>query len=629
MRLADKTELAIAALLKATEFDSPDAIEAAAALSHLYLENADSEKAFAIADQWIKKGIDSPRLPNLMMDRADAVFLMKERLGEAAELFLEIADRFPDHRLAPSAVYNAAYTFLANEDIPKAIAAASRFEKTYPDSEFLPDTLEVKGDALLRNDQAAEAEAVFEKLTLDYPDHEKSSRWLIQSAVTKFLQKKYQPTIEILQPNLTGMSADDRAEALHWIGSSQFRLDQFVPAAKTLQQSLDDGPWRRADETRLNLGRALLAAKQTEDARRALADLVENFPDSPLVADAHYYLGEIAYDEGEYESALGEFETVINHHKDSQLVPFSIYNAAWCKQKLEQFDAAEKLFSQLISQYPDHELAKTAKIGRGASRRKTGDTEKSIADLEEYLTNNPTGKTRFDALYELGLAQVAQQDWPGVIKTFDQLLREDTDSQLVDRYHYELAWAYQSQAGSLGAEGMNAEALRHFNAIATETPNSPLAPEANFHIGTTAYHENDLSTAIAAYQKCVAAEGSDGVREKAFYKLGWCYYKQKQFEDSLQQFRRQVELFPAGELYADGIFMVAESQFRLKQHEQALATYLVAKPAVDAAANIDPKIRFLTMLHGAQSANKTGKYAEALALVEPLVDPRDRQRLSE
>ena len=178
-----------------------------------------------------------------------------------------------------------------------------------------------------------------------------------------------------------------------------------------------------------------------------------------------------------------------------------------------------------------------------------------------------------------------------MIKTFEQLLSEDTDSPAADRYHYELAWAYQSQASRQGAEGMATEALQHFAAIATETPNSPLAPEANFHIGTTAYHENDFAKAIAAYQKCVAAEGSDSVREKAFYKLGWSYYKQKQFEDSLQQFRRQVELFPSGELYADGIFMVAESQFRLQQHEQALATYLVAKPAVDAAGNIDPKIQ--------------------------------------
>ena len=66
-----------------------------------------------------------------MMDRADAVFLMKDGRGEAAKLFLEIVDQFPDHRLAPAAMYNAAYTFLATDDIDNAIATANRFEQNY------------------------------------------------------------------------------------------------------------------------------------------------------------------------------------------------------------------------------------------------------------------------------------------------------------------------------------------------------------------------------------------------------------------------------------------------------------------------------------------------------------------
>ncbi len=69
--------------------------------------------------------------------------------------------------------------------------------------------------------------------------------------------------------------------------------------------------------------------------------------------------------------------------------------------------------------------------------------------------------------------------------------------------------------------------------------------------------------------------------------------------------------------------MVAESQFRLKNHPQAFAAYLVAKPAVDASGSVDPKLKLLTRLHGAQSANKSQKYAEALELVSPLTDGSD------
>ena len=93
----------------------------------------------------------------------------------------------------------------------------------------------------------------------------------MQTAVAKFLQKKYQPTIDLLQPKLTRASRL-RIAPKRCTGSarSQFHLDQFAPAAQSLQKSIDAGPWRRGDETRLVLARALLATKQTAAAKTAL-----------------------------------------------------------------------------------------------------------------------------------------------------------------------------------------------------------------------------------------------------------------------------------------------------------------------------------------------------------------------
>jgi TolA-binding protein len=243
----------------------------------------------------------------------------------------------------------------------------------------------------------------------------------------------------------------------------------------------------------------------------------------------------------------------------------------------------------------------------------------SIADQKAFLATNPDGSSKFNAMYELGLAQVEKEAWADVIAIFGKLLADDSDSSRADRYHYELAWAHQ---------GLNqpVNALEHFAVIAEQFPGSPLAPESNFHLGTAAYQNDEFPAAIAAYEKCVSAgetdngakEGTNLVREKAFYKLGWAHYKQKQYEDAYQKFAQQVETFPEGELFADGVFMVAESQFRQKNYEAALAAYLAAKPDVDDSDSVDPNIKLLTMLHGSQSANKTRKWDAALQLVTPL-----------
>ena len=267
----------------------------------------------------------------------------------------------------------------------------------------------------------------------------------------------------------------------------------------------------------------------------------------------------------------------------------------------------------MIDKFPNHEVAKRAKIGRGASRRKTGNVEASITDLMEFLKTNPEGQARLNALYEIGLAQVELKQTQEAIGTFKQLISESPDSPRLDRFYYELAWAFR-------AKGQEDQAMEYFTRITTEKPDSPLAAEANFHVGTKAYNSDKFDDAIKAYTLCINSETEKHIREKAAYKSAWAHYKQDHFQEAHDGFANQVKQFPGGELFADGMFMVAESQFRLKNHEKAYEAYVNAKPVVDKAENIEPKIKWLTMLHGAQSANKIKKYNEAVNLAKSLVD---------
>ncbi len=612
---AGKMDEAITVLQSALDSDSVFSIEAAAALSNLYLKQKEFAKAYEIADAWINKTSEHRLLPSLMLDRADAVYQMSDRRAESPEMFLELADKYPDHELAATATYNAAYALLELNQLKQAVEIADRFSEKFADNSFLPDSMEIKADALLLDDQPLESEKVFAQLVSRFPDNEKTPRWILRAGLSSYLQKKYQETIEWLSPKLSLLKQPTQlAEAYHWIGSSHFNEGQFADAAQALQKSVDaDANWRRSDETLLTLTRAHLNLDSDTQAKQIADRMIDDHPDSPLTGEVLYYLGENAYDNREYAEAFESFKAVMDRFADSRLVPYSIYNAAWSLLEQKKFEDSEILFSRLISEFPDHELAQKAKLGRGATRRKTGKMEESIADLKASLKDNPAGPSKFNALYELGLAQIEQKKWQEAITTFDQLLNEDTDSPRADRYHYELAWAHQS----LDQSG---QALEQFTTIVEDFPDSDLAPEANFHVGTADYERGEYEKAIAAYQKCVDSEADDSIREKAAYKLAWAHYKQQRFEDAETHFTQQIEMFPNGDLFADGIFMVAESQFRLKKHDQALESYLVAKPAIDKAGKIDPRIKLLAMLHGAQSANKTGKYSAALKLVTPVTE---------
>jgi tetratricopeptide (TPR) repeat protein len=615
---AGKPELAKPLLEKIVATDPTNANLAAHWLAGLLLKSGNAQSAYDLATKQIAKtattdAANSSTFVALLMDQADAAFEIPEKRKDSIAMFDALASKHPEHSLAPSALHSSAFTSLDQNDFDTAIKTATSFESKYPESEFLPDTLEVKAESLLLSDKPEEAANVFDQLVSKFNTHKNHSRWKIRSGLAAYMNENYKATIEKLSPVVATLDdAESKSEALFWIGSSQFQLKDNAAAAKSLADSYaTNKKWKRTEETLLTLCRAQLANDQPTKGIATANTLINDFPESNLLSDAHYYLGEQAYEAKKFDDAFKHFDTINQRYADSKFAPYALYNAAWSQLELKKYKESEALFSSLISKFPNHELAKQAKIGRGASRRKTGDTDSSIADLSEFLKTNPEGKARTNALYELALAQVETKKWDDAIGTFKTLIAEDADSPRADRYFYELAWAYRySEKEDL--------ALEYFTKLTSEKKDSPLAAEANFHVGTAAYDKGNFDDAIKAYTLCVNSETADNIREKAAYKLAWANYKQDQFQAAHDEFANQVKLFKDGELYADGMFMVGESMYRLKNYEQALSSYQAAKPIVETSTQVEPKIKWLTMLHGAQSANKLKRYNDALALVKTL-----------
>lgn len=614
---ANQIENAEAELNKAIQVDSPYGAEAAHWLAQCFLRTRRNSEALKLANSWIEKTpVDNPMLVSLKLDRADAAYMIDDQRQQSPALYLEIADNYPDHTLAPTALYNAAFALLETGQFNEAIKLADRFQEKYGSSDYLADTLEVKADASLLADAPQVAETVFRRLVREYPANPKVGVWNVRIGLAQYMQKKYQDTIDWLSPLTEHMTDKAQlAESLHWIGASHFNLNQDPQAVAALEKSFNTDPsWRRADETLLTLSRAQQRTGQTAAAEQTTQLLIDKFPESSsAVAQALYRAGEMAFSKNDFDTASARYETLINDHPQSEFVPHAMYGAAWSRLETKEFDKAIALFDRLIKEFPQHERASQAKVGRGVSRRLSGDAAGAIVDLEAFLQTGPQGQAEVDALYELGLAQVDLKKWPDVINSFEKLLQTAPNAKLADRFHYELAWAQQSNNN-------NAEALKQFAAIATEFSDSPLAPEANFHLGNADYDAQDFDEAIKAYGRCVNSSTSDSLREKAAYKNAWCYYKQKHYDEALKYFRQLVQDFPEGELHADGLLMVSDSLYRMGNHEQAFEAYRVAKPAIEASTTVEARVRWQALLHGAQSANKSKKFSEAIEFVKPIVD---------
>jgi tol-pal system protein YbgF len=97
-----------------------------------------------------------------------------------------------------------------------------------------------------------------------------------------------------------------------------------------------------------------------ELAAQEFQDYLTKFPDTPRIAEAHYYLGECHYANERYLEATGEFQRVTRDFPASRLAPAAYLKMGRAYVQLEERSLAEKAFRTLIEKHPDSEEAKQA-----------------------------------------------------------------------------------------------------------------------------------------------------------------------------------------------------------------------------------------------------------------------------
>ena len=66
--------------------------------------------------------------------------------------------------------------------------------------------------------------------------------------------------------------------------------------------------------------------------------------------------------------------------------------------------------------------------------------------------------------------------------------------------------------------------------------------------------------------------------------------------------------------------MVSETLYESNQFDEAFQEYRVAKPVIETSKTVSRNYKILTLLHGAQAANKSKRYPEAIEFARPLIE---------
>ena len=141
----------------------------------------------------------------------------------------------------------------------------------------------------------------------------------------------------------------------------ELRAAQAALAAKAAEPAAAP-----AAENLYEQGRDLILNKgDTSKGRATLEEFIKAKPQSELIPNAYYWIGEAYYSEKNFENAIVQFQDVIEKYPSHSKASAALYKQALAFESLGEGKKAAALLKKLIEVYPASDEAKKAKERSG------------------------------------------------------------------------------------------------------------------------------------------------------------------------------------------------------------------------------------------------------------------------
>lgn len=162
------------------------------------------------------------------------------------------------------------------------------------------------------------------------------------------------------------MDIDSRLS--HLEGSGQASTPAATPASAPAATSARPPPVAAPPPPSANGGdeaayKAAFDAMRGEhyaDSASQFNAFVQQYPDSPLVPNAWYWMGESYYVTQNYQFALKAFQTLVDRYPGSAKAVGALLKIGYCQDGLRQREAARATLRQVIAKYPGSDEANQA-----------------------------------------------------------------------------------------------------------------------------------------------------------------------------------------------------------------------------------------------------------------------------
>jgi len=415
----------------------------------------------------------------------------------------------------------------------QAIAEFERFLSTYPSSPHAVEVKELLAQCYVNGNNFAKAIAYIEAL----PSRNNS------------INQAYQKAAYLKGSDL--FNKEDYNQALVYFGKSlEYPVDPNYVALASF--------WS---------GEAYSTGRQYAEAAQHYQRVVGlgGSVDQELLLKTRYGLGYAHYNQQAYDKALFSFKEFVNKaNKNTPNYADGLIRLADCYYVSKQYNDALATYAKAkTAGSPDNDYVLLQAGMIAGVQRKYSEAKSQFSEL---IKNYPQSPYRNEALYQRAQFDIEQGNYQGAVDGLSQLIREGSGSAFIP-------YAYMRRAASYFNLKQYDRTINDYSAVVQQFPKHPAAQEALLPLQEAlnlAGRSGDFEKYLTQVEQ--ANPDNKGLENLKFETAKNLYFDQ-QYEKAITSLGAFLVSYPQSVSVQDAKYFMAESHYRLRQYDKALAVY--------------------------------------------------------
>ncbi len=524
----------------------------------------------------------------------------QNKLDDAAASYAALAANYSSDEFLPDAIYALGICQETSKKTDEALATFKTFESKFPKHALLTEVKMRHAELLFNGGKFDQAQGLFAQVS-SVKEFPLADTAMLRQARCLYEQKKYEEAgalywnvprtfasskhydTSVLAgakcyylvgkyafarsglENVAKRDVPEAAEASQWIGRALLKERNPQEALKVLDAAIAKHGNSPA-LSQLTLAR-IDALYEMQDRRAETvplyAEFSQKYPQDELASQAQYMSSLTALELENHAAAQKNSDTFAAKFPNDPLLPDVLFIGAEARLLLREYAEAEKTYRDFLTRAPQHANASQARVRLGLAMQLAGRNQDALKEIEATLGSLTDPSLKSEALAIIGRCHAAEKQYDKAAAAFDQSLAAKPDRPQSDQTLLALSDALR-RMDRIADSNTKLEQLKR------DFAKSPLAEEATFRLGETAYAAGEFDKAIGQYTSVVGTWPEGTFAPHAQYGLGWSYFKKQDFAKSVEATKSLADRYTKSDLAAKGMYVRAMAEYQLGQFPAAV-----------------------------------------------------------